>query len=568
MRVITGGYPDLIHHIQSMINARDGLERTTDYDIGRDHEFQALAQIVYLISQGARCPTPSPSRIDRWLNDLANTAASEEHIQSVTSAISVLLTLARDPNLGAPLKRKKLAPFDLVMIVYLIHHCRQELSLIQLSNAIAKLREDVRTTHTEVLYGPTLYKQLTKSVATMTLRVQAEEGQNHPQRRKEKGLRRPTAEMFSRDDSSRESSARSDALCTSSASSSGDSSDTDEYLPSDADPTMAYSGSSSDLSSEEYLPDIPEPAGTGNVASPTPHSSSPIPFSELEAASLPFVPPLLESGPSPQISESSLEYPNHKEPLFLPCSDDGDDGDDEAGFGGYSSDHSYTLGYSSDTETRPPHISNGEGSASITNNALPRSTTPPIHMSDVRSMRTDGLEFETTPKDDASATTTLYSPGTTAPFVSDPSPLTNLEDFVIVSGVPGHRLALLARVAAAEPHDPAFESPFYRSPGRFLTPLAFRNADDLASARLARQTIAHGRGIRELSGMIPATLLEQNVSGSMRARVHPRESCSLAEMDSPPRKRVRMMENDFESSAPVASGSRVVFPTEELGQDI
>lgn len=220
---IRGEYPNLIRSIQSMIKSRDGLQDHLDWDIARDHEFQLIAQIVYLISEKVDSRDPSPTRIETWLTEMVDQVPSHDVVQSVTSAVGTLLQLARHPKLSRPLKIKKLAPFDLVMVVYLIYYrIQREYSsdLEQLSEAIQGLRTYVRTTHTEVLFNAKLYKRMKKSLKSMP-RAQSK-GQG------------PSGDMLAEDDRHSPDLIHEDYFACTSSSGSSDESD-DDYLPSDAD---------------------------------------------------------------------------------------------------------------------------------------------------------------------------------------------------------------------------------------------------------------------------------------------------------------------------------------------
>lgn len=133
----------------------------------RGRYFQTIAQILYLISRDLS-PTkvkpkllePNSTRIETLLNEPH--AVSTAVQTALDGAMSTLCILVHDPVLGKPLTsgRHKLSPVEFVMLVFLLHLYRQTHSLVQLSDAVERMRKDVRSTHRDVRFNSVVYKHL------------------------------------------------------------------------------------------------------------------------------------------------------------------------------------------------------------------------------------------------------------------------------------------------------------------------------------------------------------------------------------------------------------------------
>lgn len=106
----------------------------------RGKDFQALAQIVYLIEHGAgrTATNPSSANIEKFL---AKGCVHTGPLQvKVNLAMDCFIRIVQDPDLARPLLERELVALEFVMAVYLVHLYRATLSEAQLSEAIRHMR--------------------------------------------------------------------------------------------------------------------------------------------------------------------------------------------------------------------------------------------------------------------------------------------------------------------------------------------------------------------------------------------------------------------------------------------
>ena len=151
------------------------LDRSKDETSGaattRGRHFQTIAQLLYLISRDLT-PTkgklkllePNTSRIEVFLNEPK--AVSQAASVAVEEVLTILCQLVDDPLLGPPLTKggNKLSPVEFVMVGFLIYLYRKTHSLEQLSDAVDKMRKNVRNTHRDVRFNSVVFKHLLEFV--------------------------------------------------------------------------------------------------------------------------------------------------------------------------------------------------------------------------------------------------------------------------------------------------------------------------------------------------------------------------------------------------------------------
>ena len=162
MQAITGPWPNFIREIQSQVLGEDGFGNSFDWGRARGRDFHGLASIVYLIEQLPACKIPPTSQaMERWLTRAIPVPPKLR--TGVLDTFRVYLALARETTYKKPLAQR-VSPIEFVMIGVMIFMKRETLSLTQLSNAIEKMRTDVRSVEQDVRSNGRVSKLLFKFI--------------------------------------------------------------------------------------------------------------------------------------------------------------------------------------------------------------------------------------------------------------------------------------------------------------------------------------------------------------------------------------------------------------------
>jgi hypothetical protein len=162
MQAITGPWPTFIREIQSQVLGDDGFGNSFDWGRARGRDFHGLASIVYLIEQLPACkPPPTSQAMEKWLTRA--TPVPPKLRTSVLDTFRVYLALAREKTYKKPLAQR-VSPIEFVMIGVMIFMKRETLSLTQLSNAIERMRTDVRSVEQDVRSNGRVSKLLFKFI--------------------------------------------------------------------------------------------------------------------------------------------------------------------------------------------------------------------------------------------------------------------------------------------------------------------------------------------------------------------------------------------------------------------
>src|SRR6266851_7276659 len=162
MQAITGPWPNFIREIQSQVLGDDGFGNSFDWGRARGRDFHGLASIVYLIEHLPRCKIPPTSQtMEKWLT--RSTAVPPKLRTGVFDTFRVYLSLVREKIYKKPFALR-ISPIEFVMIGVMIFMKREMLSLTQLSNAVEKMRSDVRSVEKDVRSNGRVSKLLFKFI--------------------------------------------------------------------------------------------------------------------------------------------------------------------------------------------------------------------------------------------------------------------------------------------------------------------------------------------------------------------------------------------------------------------
>ncbi|KIM44234.1 hypothetical protein M413DRAFT_377500 [Hebeloma cylindrosporum] len=161
---INGAYADIVRRLRNRIDTTPGFETYLKWGKARGKDFQALAQIVYLIARGnqPRKAEPQTSRLEAFLALGGDDTASLE--ETAVNVMDIFCRIVGDPELGRPLHRK-LSPLEMVMSGYLIYLYRTKSSDTQLSDAIAYMRKDIKAFAPEPRFNTQNFKRLLNFVS-------------------------------------------------------------------------------------------------------------------------------------------------------------------------------------------------------------------------------------------------------------------------------------------------------------------------------------------------------------------------------------------------------------------
>lgn len=151
MQAISGPWPDLLRSIQSDILGDDGFGEALEWGHARGRDFQCLATIVYLLQPGGQSKTfPGAAQLDKWLQ--SGTSVPDSKLRAdIFLTFKIFLRLAKDPKYHVCFQKPlRVSPIEFTMTGVLIYTFKDKLSFAQLSSAISKMREDVRSKHVDV----------------------------------------------------------------------------------------------------------------------------------------------------------------------------------------------------------------------------------------------------------------------------------------------------------------------------------------------------------------------------------------------------------------------------------
>ena len=148
MQAIAGPWPNFIREIQSQVLGDDGFGNSFDWGRARGRDFHGLASIAYLIEQlPAHKIPPTAQTMEKWLT--RTTPVPPKLRTGVLDTFRVYLSLVREKAYKKAFAQR-VSPIEFVMIGVMIFMKREMLSLTQLSNAVEKMRSDVRSVEKDV----------------------------------------------------------------------------------------------------------------------------------------------------------------------------------------------------------------------------------------------------------------------------------------------------------------------------------------------------------------------------------------------------------------------------------
>lgn len=125
----------------------DRLTEHLAWDVGRASDFRGLCTAVYMVQKGTTA-LPSIQALTKWLQESED--FEEDFAQDVHRTFKIFVWMAEDKecskcfNLTKDNKKLKVSPAEFVSIVVLIHIHKTRLTLRQLSEAIKKMRLNIR----------------------------------------------------------------------------------------------------------------------------------------------------------------------------------------------------------------------------------------------------------------------------------------------------------------------------------------------------------------------------------------------------------------------------------------
>ncbi|KAF9466760.1 hypothetical protein BDZ94DRAFT_1250713 [Collybia nuda] len=171
MNAINAPYATLARELQAK---RQMFDRNLKFQDTQKREYLAILQIIVMITGGSsKVMEPKNQKVENFLAKKDPVATTVRN--ATTIAINIFCLLIEDPVLGRPLcnSKHRLVPIEYVMTIYLIHLHHSKLSLTQLSDAVDRMREHLRSNFKEPQFS-TAFKLLltfvTKGVAKTTLK--------------------------------------------------------------------------------------------------------------------------------------------------------------------------------------------------------------------------------------------------------------------------------------------------------------------------------------------------------------------------------------------------------------
>ncbi|KAI0641718.1 hypothetical protein C8Q79DRAFT_288783 [Trametes meyenii] len=172
LQAIPGPWPALIREVQSLVLGDAGFGEDLDWGHDRGRDFSCLASIIHLIDSYPSTTFPGAPRLEKWL--MSTKAVPTKTREDVFETFRVFVALVKDKKTNMPFsKPARVSPIEFTMMGVLISRFRDKLSLIQLSNAIWKMRADVRKHHKDIRQNSqvakTMFKFITKGTVALDL---------------------------------------------------------------------------------------------------------------------------------------------------------------------------------------------------------------------------------------------------------------------------------------------------------------------------------------------------------------------------------------------------------------
>lgn len=147
MQATTGPWATLVRELQEF--CKSGFADSLEWSSGRGRDFQAVATITYMVEKWPVKTIPGPAGLDRWMQQPPG--PSKEFSMQMFDTFNVMFRLASDIKHRFIFQTPcRISPIELIMFAVLVNKKMANLSLTQLSDALAKLRADVRTHHVDI----------------------------------------------------------------------------------------------------------------------------------------------------------------------------------------------------------------------------------------------------------------------------------------------------------------------------------------------------------------------------------------------------------------------------------
>lgn len=125
---------------------RDHLKQSFHEHVGwslqRGRDYQAVAQLVYVIAKEDKDPTPA--NILNWLEENIPTKQIGELRSKIVPVVQIICYTVHNLHICQPITSRKLISVELAYIGLLIHSTRDKLSLVRLAQAIEMLRDKTK----------------------------------------------------------------------------------------------------------------------------------------------------------------------------------------------------------------------------------------------------------------------------------------------------------------------------------------------------------------------------------------------------------------------------------------
>ena len=155
LQVINSPRAQFIRELQAnYLKEQGGGGLTTsalDWDRSRGSDFRGLAQAIYTIDKYSPAFKTAPTilQIEKWLSDDATLTTPFRN--KIKDTFDIFVLLVHDKATKSAFKKPtKVSPVEFILIVVLIAVWKDKMSLAELSESIAKMREDVRVYHTDI----------------------------------------------------------------------------------------------------------------------------------------------------------------------------------------------------------------------------------------------------------------------------------------------------------------------------------------------------------------------------------------------------------------------------------
>lgn len=129
-----------------------------EWDTSRANDFRCVSTAVFMMEKFP-CKLPTVPTLTKWLQDTRE--LEEDFVENIRSTYKIFAALARSPDHRSCFhmedsrdkkgtKTLKVAPAEFIMAAVLIHHHKRKLTLLQLSEGIRKMRNDVRRVEVDI----------------------------------------------------------------------------------------------------------------------------------------------------------------------------------------------------------------------------------------------------------------------------------------------------------------------------------------------------------------------------------------------------------------------------------